>query len=147
MRKSLLLIILLFAGLMVFAGCGEKAAVPEEEVVFEVIDRSSDKVASYVCDHHWHGSLPEVPKGNNVSLGAYIEDENGDFIELDGEQYALGVNYAEGTDESVVSFNLHCDHVQIIGEEEGTTDVVFQIFHDGHVDFETPAIDVNVVSN
>jgi len=117
----------------------------EEVGAFEVIDRSDDDTPAYVDGDHWHGDLPDVPEGDNISLGAYIEDDHGDEIELDGDHYELGVELADGAHEDVVSFDYHGDHVHIIGEEEGHTDVVFELIHDGHTDYETPPIGVDVV--
>ncbi len=110
---------------------------------FEIIDRDTGDDVAYVHGDHWHGSLPEVDEGGHVSLGAYVEDEDGNEIEL-GEDYQLGVNYALDADESVVSFNEHGDHVHIHGEEEGHTRVAFQLIHDDYIVYETPPIDVYV---
>ncbi len=115
----------------------------EDEIgEFKIIDRSEDKEGAYVHGDHWHGSLPEVNEGEHVSLGAYIEDQHGHEIKL-GDEYQLGVSLAEGA-ENIVSFQEHGDHVHIHGEEEGSTEVVFQFIHDDHVDYETHLIDVDV---
>ncbi len=110
---------------------------------FEIIDRDTGDDVAYVHGDHWHGSLPEVDEGEQVSLGAYIEDEDGNKIEL-GDNYQLGVNHALDADKSVVSFNEHGDHVHIHGEEEGNTKVAFQLIHDDDIVYETPPIDVYV---
>ena len=155
-KKSLWLVVVVLVGMLVLAGCEEGAAEPvdeqeehehdheyDEDITFEVIDRSEEEVVAYVHVDHWHGDLPEVEEGDNLSLGAYIlEDE--EEVELDGEHHALGVDYADGADQDVVSFDLHGDHVHIIGEHEGSADVVFQLLHDGAVDYETPPISVKV---
>jgi len=117
----------------------------EEVSTFDIIDRSVDEVTADIHGDHWHGDLPDVPEDDNISLGAYIEDDHGDEVELDGDHYELGVALADGAPEGVVSFDYHGDHVHIIGEEEGHTDVVFQLIHDGHTDYETPPIGVDVV--
>ena len=115
---------------------------------FEVIDRSEDDVAAYVHGDHWHGGLPEVPVDDNISLGAYIEDGHGDEIALGSdEEFELRVRVADDAPEGVVEFDSHGDHVHVIGEEEGITDVVFQLWHDDHADYETPEITVQVVGD
>ena len=151
-KKSLWFAVVVLVGMLAFAGCEEEAAEPvdeqeehdyDEEITFEVIDKGEDEVVAYVHIDHWHGDLPEVAEGDNLSLGAYIlEDE--EEVELDGDYHALGVGYADGADQDVVSFDLHGDHVHIIGEHEGSADVVFQLLHDGAVDYETPPITVKV---
>lgn len=149
MKKCLLLVLILLAGLLVMVGCEEEAAEPagepdeNEDITFEIIDRSEDEVVAYVCGDHWHGELPGILEGDNRSLSAFIlEDE--EEVELDGEQHALGVDYADGADQETVSFDLHGDHVHVIGEREGSTEVVFHLLHNGEVDFETPPIEVKV---
>lgn len=111
---------------------------------FEIVDRSTDEVAAYVHGDHWHGELPHVHEDDHISLGAIVEDGHGEGIELDGDHYSLGVRLAEGAHEGVVSFDEHGDHVHIVGEEAGHTDVVFQLVHDGHAEYETPSIGVEV---
>lgn len=147
MKKSVLCLVVLSFGLLLFAGCGEEAAeqVQEEITAFEIIDRRQEEVVAYVHGDHWHGSLPEVMQGENLSLGAYIE-EDGEEEHLDGNHHALGVALAPGADENVVSFDLHGDHVHVRGEQAGETQVVFQFIHDGDVEYTTPPIPVKVVS-
>ncbi|RQD68609.1 MAG: hypothetical protein D5S00_08700 [Tindallia sp. MSAO_Bac2] len=140
--------VLLLTGVLLLAGCSG-AAEPQEEdaqeeiTAFEIIYRSEDEVVAYVHGDHWHGSLPEVVAGESMSLGAYIEEDGGEEV-LDGDHHALGVALAEGAKEGIASFDLHGDHVHIRGEQEGTTQVVFQFIHDGEVEYETPAIEVKV---
>lgn len=110
---------------------------------FELIDRDEDEVTAYVDGDHWHGSLPHVHKDEHLSLGANAEDDHGDEIEIDGDHWELRVDYADH-DHGVVSFDHHGDHVHIIGEEEGEAEVVFELWHDDHVEYETPPIEVEV---
>ncbi len=156
MKKGLFLLVFLLVGLMMFSGCGEEAQTAddhydqdhshhEEITAFEIIDRRAEEVTAYVHVDHWHGSLPEVPAGENISLGAYIEEDDEEML-LDGDHHALGVALADGAEEGIVSFDMHGDHVHIIGEQEGETKVVFQFIHDGDVEYLTPPITVIVVA-
>ncbi len=111
----------------------------DEIGIFEITDRSTDDVTAYIHSDHWHGSLPEVPLDDHISLGANIEDEDGNEKELGGK-YELKVDLAEGANEGVVSFEEHGDHVHIHGEEEGNTQIVFKLWHDDHTEYETPSI-------
>lgn len=153
MKRSSMVLLVLLVGLLLVAGCGGGAAGPgvendyDEEIIFEIIDRSENEVVAYIHVDHWHGSLPEIPKGDNISLGAYIEDEDGNEIKLDGSHYSLGVDYAPGAAENVLSFDLHGDHIHIKGEQEGSAEVVFQLLHNDEVDYETPSIGVRVVQH
>lgn len=102
----------------------------------EIIDRSSDEV---VADYHghWHGSLPEIPLGEHISLGAVFEDEDGEVIPIgDDEAYQFGARVADDAEE-ILSTESHGDHVHLHGESAGETAVIFQLLHDGDVERET----------
>ena len=113
---------------------------------FRILDRRNDEeVVAYVHGDHWHGSLPNVEVGSNLSLGAYIESEDGRERELDGSHNGFTVELAEGAPDGIVSFALHGDHVHINGESVGITQVVFSWTHDGEVRYTTPPINVEVI--
>lgn len=156
MKKGLLLMALLLAGALLLVGCVEEAQTAddhydqdhshhEEITAFEIINRSEDEVVAYVHGDHWHGSLPEVPAGENISLGAYVEEDDEEML-LDGDHHAIGVTLADGAEEGIVSLDAHGDHLHIIGEQEGETKVVFQFIHDGDVEYVTPPIEIVVVA-
>ncbi len=116
---------------------------------FVVLDRAHDphEEVAYVHGDHWHGSLPHIEVGDNVSLGAEIEPEDGDSLEL-GDEYELRVAEAHDAPEGIVGIDegdYHGDHVHINGESEGITEVVFLIWHDDHADYQSPPIDAQVV--
>ncbi|QGU00020.1 hypothetical protein SYNTR_1426 [Candidatus Syntrophocurvum alkaliphilum] len=152
MKKRFMLLTVLLLGMLIVVGCVEETVKQnehhhdEEGIIFEIIYRSADEVTAYIHVDHWHGGLPVIQKGENISLGAYVE-KNEVVIELDGKHYDLRVDYARDADENIVSFDNHGDHVHIIGEQEGQTDVVFQLFHDNKIEYETPPISVNVVKD
>jgi hypothetical protein len=129
---------------------GEEAHEDEETeygAVAEIyiIDRSDGQVVADIHGDHWHGRLPAVTEGSYVSLGAVMEDINGDEIILDGEHYSLGASMAEGS-EAIVSFESHGDHIDVIGEKAGETRIVFQLLHDGSIEHETPSIKIEVLA-
>ena len=118
---------------------------------FQILDRAHDphEEVAYVHGDHWHGNLPSIPVGDNVSLGAEIELEDGDELEL-GDEYELRVAEAHDAPEGVVGIDeddYHGDHVHVHGEEEGVTDVVFLIWHDDHADYQSPPITAQVVED
>ena len=115
--------------------------------VFEILNRRNDEdITAYVDGDHWHGSLPNIEVGSNLSLGAYIESSDGRHRELDSEGAHNGfkVRLDEGAEEGIVEFVQHGDHVHINGVSEGTTEVVFSWTHDGEVRYETPPMEVSV---
>ena len=110
----------------------------------EILDRAPDpheQVARW-HDDHWDGELPTVPLDDNISLGGRFEDENGNEADL-GATYEFRVRLADGAQE-IVEFDYHGDHLHIIGLEAGETEVVFQLWHDDHADFETDPIPVTI---
>lgn len=112
-----------------------------------ILDRAPDpheEVADW-HDGHWHGSLPPVPVDDTISLGAIFEDENGYEAAL-SEDYELRVRLADEASQ-IVTFDFHGDHVHVIGEEAGETEVVFQLWHDDHADFETDPIEATVTGD
>jgi len=116
-----------------------------------ILDRAHDphEEAAYVHGDHWHGSLPSIPVDDNVSLGAEVELEDGDDLEL-GDEYELRVAVAPDEPEGVVGIDeddYHGDHVHINGEQEGVTEVVFMIWHDDHADYQSPPITAQVVED
>jgi len=118
----------------------EEAAVEE----LEVVDRGDDEVVAYVHGDHWHGDLPHLHHDEHLSLGARIVDADGEEVELDGDHHGLGVALAEDAEEGVVGFDEHGDHVHVIGEAEGSTEIVLQWIHDDHTEYETPPLEVSV---
>ncbi len=154
MKKYFWISALVLVGLLTMVGCEEEAQTADDHygqdhshheviTIFEVIDRRAEEVTAYVHGDHWHGNLPEIPEGENISLGAYIEEDDEEVL-LDGDHHALGVTLADGAEEGIVNFDLHGDHVHIIGEQEGETMVVFQFIHDGDVEYVTPPLEVKV---
>lgn len=113
---------------------------------FEVLDRSEDpaEVTAYVHDDHWHGEIPNVPVDDTVSLGATVFDEDGEALEL-GDAFELRVAEAAEADTDVLSFDYHGDHVHLVGEETGVTEIVFLLWHDDHADYQSEPIAVQVV--
>lgn len=120
----------------------------ENEInAFEILNRRDNQAkVAYVDGLHWHGSLPLLELGESLSLGAYIVsvDERHRELDSEGEINGLVVALHEGAQEGVVSFGQHGDHVHIIAESEGTTQIVFQWVHRGDIRYTTPPITVTV---
>ncbi|OIB57896.1 hypothetical protein [Natrialba sp. SSL1] len=114
---------------------------------FELVDRDTDDVSAYVHDDHWDDGPLLVPVDGFVSVSAYVEDGHGDELALgDDEEYTLNARFADGAQE-IVDIETHGDHLDISGEETGFTDLVFQIWHGDHADWESPALEVEVVED
>ena len=115
---------------------------------FEILNRRDDEnIVAYIHDNHWHGSLPNVPVGESLSLGLNLVDEDGNerTLDSDGSHNGFKVTLYEHGQEGIVELDTHGDHVHIIGESAGVTQVVFHWTHDGEVRYSTPPINVEVV--
>lgn len=114
---------------------------------FDVVDRDTDEVAVDVHDDHWHGDPLLVPEDDTLSLEAHVEDDHGDEIPLgDDEEYTLNARLADDA-QQIVEIESHGDHLHITGEETGITDVVFQLWHGDHADWESPELETEVVED
>ncbi|WP_254862696.1 hypothetical protein [Halovivax gelatinilyticus] len=116
-----------------------------------IFDRGPDPHEEVADVHgdHWHGELPHIHVGENISLGGEFEDDDGHTIPIGSdEEYELGVAVAEDAPEGIVSIDpdgdFHGDHVHVHGEQEGETELVFSLWHDDHADWESPPIAVEV---
>ncbi len=118
----------------------------EEVEAFELLNRREDQaVEAYVHGNHWHGRLPAIAVGENLSLGANIVDADGHTVSLgQNGHHTFKVVLLENANEGVVEFVNHGDHVHINAVGEGTTYVVFQWLHDGGLKYQTPPLSVEV---
>jgi len=119
-----------------------------EPVAALLRDRDSGEV--YAETHgsgagiHWDGALPVLTVGQELELDLVFLDAAGEEIVLGGE-YEGRLDLAEGAVGGVITWVNHVDHVDIDAEAAGTTQVVIQFWHDDHVDWESPAIEITVV--
>ena len=111
-------------------------------VEFEVIDRDTDETEVYLHDDHWHGDPLHVPLDDTLSVEVYAEDADGEEIAF-GDEYDLEAEIVDGAD-GLVSLESHGDHLHIIGEDEGVTEIIFQVWHDDHSEWDSPALEINV---
>jgi hypothetical protein len=144
MKKLYLLLIIIISGLLLLSGCSnqmEAEAEPVSEVSsFHVIVLSENTMTAYVHGDHWHGSIPVMKPGESLSLGAYIEDESGNEIKVDGVAYFLSAAFAGSTPENIISFEPHNDHIDFTAEQEGVVSLLFHLLHEGELIYETPPI-------
>jgi hypothetical protein len=117
------------------------------EYTFDILNRSTGGVVAEAHGERWYGNISEIVQGEHVSLRANVEDSGGNEIEPDGGNHSLGVEPAGGADENVVSLEEHGNYVRIIGEEEGTAEVLFQLLHNDSIEYETPPMEVSVVTD
>jgi hypothetical protein len=128
------------------AACGHDHDTGEVAKLY-LLDRGADSAeVADVHGEHWHGNLPTITVGDNISIGGRFVDENGKNLTLGSNEGDLQIRarVADGQPTDIVRLEFHGDHVEIFGEKEGQTRLVFQLWHDNHADWESPAIRVRV---
>jgi hypothetical protein len=118
-----------------------------EPVGVEIRDRDSGELLAETDGVgegiHWDGALPDLTVGGEIEVDVIFVDAAGEAVPLGGG-YEARLALAEGAAEGIISWENHIDHIDIEGEAPGTTSVVFQFWHDDHVDWESPAIEISV---
>jgi hypothetical protein len=135
------------------AACGHDHDHDHELNRVEIIDRGQTAqpvIATWIAGEGWEGELPEVGIGDDdrLSLGVRMFDGEGEqLIERDGE-YTARYALADGAAAGILDFDqfelYHGDHVHMYGAAEGTTRIVFVLWHDDHADANTDPIDITV---
>lgn len=110
-----------------------------------LIDRDAEQTVADTHGDHWHGGLPEIELGSYRSIGGRFVDTDGHEIDLEDDHYSMDARVASGEPTGIVDIESHGDHVHIHGEELGRVELVFQLIHDDHVEWESPTISASVV--
>lgn len=144
-RKRTLLVPLVL--MIATAACSDSPSSvepgPHADPVGAVIyDRDAGVELADTHGDHWHGGL-QLETGQEIEIDVVFLDADGDEVALDGD-HTLGVRLGDGAAEDVIAFDVHGDHVDIDAEGEGETALVFEFLHDGHVEYETPPLTVEV---
>lgn len=121
---------------------------PAGIVSIELVDRDSGEELLHTHGSgegmHWHGHLHLHP-GDEIEVNVVFRDADGEEIDFfSGGDRTLGVRLAEGSPTNVLSFESHGDHAEIEAIGEGEAELIFSILHDGEVEFDTPAVEVEV---
>jgi len=114
---------------------------PPENVVFaefDIIDLRSEEQLGYWHTDHWHGGIPDVEVGGQVPVGIVLRDETDRVVPLDeSSSYQIFARVATGESSDPVTIRSDGASVEFHGESTGTTDVVFEIYHDSELVYET----------
>lgn len=152
--KRLKHIIPLFALAFLIYSCSDSSTGPDVDdlEVSEVSLADRDSGEEFAHTHgsgsgmNWHGSLPHLHPGEGIEVNAVFLDADGQPIPLGGE-YTVQARLADGSDEGVIEISNHGDHVDIEAIGDGEVEVIFALWHDGHSDFDSPAIAIEVESH
>lgn len=142
------LLVTLTAVLFTLTACSNPASSEEEEhheePVGAVLTMNGQEVARYDSEGVTGGI--EVNEGEETTLITirFIADD-GDLFQPDDPEFNLQwkdidtavANVEQHDEDGKWSFHIH-------GEAQGNTSVVFQLFHEGHSDFDTQPIPVTV---
>lgn len=134
------------------AGCDRSSTDPiddhGEPAAAAVYDRSSGELLAETHgtggNIHWDGGLPDLAVGAGLEVDVVFFDGEGHEIPFD-EGFEVRARLADGAPEGVVEVAAHLDHLDIEAVGEGTTELVFMLWHGGHADWETPPLPVTVV--
>ncbi len=129
---------------------GDVAIVDHELDVaeFEALNDEGEVVADAHAGH-WHGSLPDIERDGYVAVGARVEVSDGGTFVVgkeagEGGAYRLEGSVFEDAPE-LVETESHGDQVRLHGEEEGLTEVFFEVTDtEGDVVYESPPVTVQV---
>lgn len=108
----------------------------------ELVDRDTDDVIATYHDGHWDGTMPSIPEGETVSIGANITTDGDAELSL-GDAYQLEAHEVDH-EQDHLHIHSHGDHIYLEGETAGETAVSIQIVHDDHTEWESPPIEVTV---
>lgn len=149
---------LMLGGLLALPACDRDRDDDHEDefAALEVIDRSTGEVtATWTEAAGWDGFIPDISLSSTnqrISIGFRAFMDDGDEIPLSREgPFSIRHALAPGAPQGIIDMDhpdhvlFHGDHVHIYGAQEGTTQVVFWLWHIDHFDDQTTAINVNVV--
>lgn len=145
-RHALALLVL---PLVALAGCDRSSTAAEhgEPESLQLVQRGTTNVLAWTDGTgsaiHWDGGLPHLHPGEELAVNAVFRDGDGDVIDLGGE-YTVNAILTSGSPQGVVALHPHGDHVDIEAIGVGTVQVIFQLMHGNHSDWDSPAIQVEV---
>jgi hypothetical protein len=136
------------------SGCDRSSTDPVDDhgdpVAAEVFNRDTGELLAEThgtgAAIHWDGGLPTLAVGGGIEVDVVFLDEDGNTIPLGGGEFEVRARLADGAPEGVVGLANHVDHIDIEGAGEGSTQIVFMLWHGGHADWETPELEVSVVA-
>ena len=111
-----------------------------------IYDQQSDRTEPVADTHHghWHGGLPNVPRGSALSLGAEFKNHDRETIPIGVDQpHQLQARRADDA-HGAISVDSRGDHLQVAGTESGETEIVFQLAESGETIWEAPPISISV---
>jgi len=107
---------------------------------FEVWDPRTDDQLGWWHFDHWHLTMPEVAIDDEVPVRVVVpsvEDETVAASLGDDSAFDVDARVAEGADEDLLAISADGDRVLLAGQSVGQTELVFEIYEDGALIYET----------
>ena len=113
-----------------------------------IYDRGSDQGEPVADTHygHWHGGLPDVPRGSVLSLDAEFRNHDREPIPIGDDEPNQLRTQRTGKAHETIAVDNRGDHVRIAGEKVGEAEIVFQLVERDERIWESPPITLAVSS-
>ena len=140
---------LMILPLVALAGCDRSSTEAEhgEPQSLELVQRGTTTVLAWTHGTgsaiHWDGELPHLHPNEDIAVNAIFRDGDGDVIPLGGE-FTVNAVLVPGSPTGVVELYAHGDHVDIEAVGVGTVQIIFQLMHGNHSDWDLPPIELEV---
>ncbi|MXV62311.1 zinc ABC transporter solute-binding protein [Natronorubrum sp. JWXQ-INN-674] len=105
----------------------------------QLTDRDTGETVVDAHADHWHGEPLAVPIEDRRSLGAILETDDGDAVDL-GDEYALTARTAGSAD--LLEIESHGDHLHVRATEDGAATIVVQVARGDSIVWKSPALEV-----
>ncbi len=133
----------------VTASCSNSASSEEEthpEAVGVVLYLNGDLIVEKYPSQDLINNFPTIDEGNETALIStlFIDEDGNEFIP-DEPEVSLGF---EISDSNIIEIEQHEGELwefHVKGLQAGTATLTLQLMHDDHPDFESPAIEIEVV--
>lgn len=109
----------------------------------ELYDRATGELLANTHGDHWDGGLPHLEIGETIEVDVVFLDEDGDEVPVE-DDFTVRALFADGAADDVVEIGDHDDYVEITALADGSTELVFALWHGTHPDWESDPLTVLV---
>lgn len=90
-------------------------------------------------EEHWHGGHMSASVDGAQSVVIVLSDRDGNPVELGGDApYHVDARVADGEPDDLIEIESDGSRIILRGREEGETAIIFEIYKDGELFYETP---------
>lgn len=122
---------------------GHTAPEDELDLDFELWDSQTGEQLgwwhSVPGDEHWHGGHMSVGVDGVQSVVVLLSDRDGNPVDMGDEAtYHVDARIADGEPDDILEIESEGDRIILRGRERGQTGLVFELYKDGELFYETP---------